>query len=37
METIFMSTFNSKTNKTNRFLYQFIDKLNLKNPNEILH
>ena len=34
METIFMKTLNSKTNKSNRFLYQFTDKLNLKNPNK---
>ena len=33
METIFMSTENSKTNEPNKFIYQFIDKLNLKNPN----
>ena len=34
METMFMKTLNSKTNKSNRFLYQFTDKLNLKNPNK---
>ena len=34
METIFMKTLNSKTNKSNRFFYQFTDKLNLKNPNK---
>ena len=34
METIFMSLLNSKTNKSNRFVYQFTDKLNLKNPNK---
>ena len=34
METIFMNTVNSKTNKTNRFVYQFNDKLNLKNLNK---
>ena len=34
METIFMNTLNSKTNKSNRFFYQFTDKLNLKNPNK---
>ena len=33
METIFMNTLNRKTNKSNRFVYQFTDKLNLKNPN----
>ena len=34
METIFMNTLNSKTNNPNRFVYQFTDKLNLKNPNK---
>ena len=34
METIFMNTLNSKRNKPNRFVYQFTDKLNLKNPNK---
>ena len=29
-----MSTLNSKTNESNRFMYQFTDKLNLKNPNK---
>ena len=29
-----MNTLNSKTNESNRFVYQFTDKLNLKNPNE---
>ena len=29
-----MNTFNSKTNKSNRFVYQFIDKLSLKNLNK---
>ena len=29
-----MNTLNSKTNETNRFIYQFNDKLNLKNPNK---
>ena len=33
METIFMNTKNSKTNKSNKFIYQFTDKLNLKAPN----
>ena len=37
METIFMNTLNSKTNKPNRFVYQFTDKLNLKNFNKKLH
>ena len=32
METIFMNTENSKTNESNKFIYQFTDKLNL-NPN----
>ena len=32
--TIFMNTFNSKTNESNKFTYQFTDKLNLKNPNK---
>ena len=34
METVFMNTLNSKTNESNRFIYQFTDKLNLKNPNK---
>ena len=29
-----MNKFNSKTNEFNRFMYQFSDKLNLKNPNK---
>ena len=29
-----MNTLNSKTNKPNIFVYQFTDKLNLKNPNK---
>ena len=29
-----MNTLNSKTNKSNRFVFQFTDKLNLKNPNK---
>ena len=29
-----MNTLNSKTNGSNRFIYQFTDKLNLKNPNK---
>ena len=33
METIFMNTENSKTNESNKFIYQFTDKLNLKTPN----
>ena len=34
METIFMNTKNSKTNEPNRFKYDLIDKLDLKNPNK---
>ena len=34
METVFMSTLNSKTNESNKFMYQITDKLNLKNPNK---
>ena len=34
METIFMNTLNSKTNEPNKFMYQFTDKFNLKNPNK---
>ena len=30
METIFMNTENSKPNESNKFIYQFTDKLNLK-------
>ena len=33
METIFMNTENSKANESNKFIYQFTDKLNLKTPN----
>ena len=33
METIFINTENSKINKSNKFIYQFTDKLNFKNPN----
>ena len=33
METIFMNTKNSMTNESNKFIYQFTDKLNLKTPN----
>ena len=29
-----MNTLNSMTNESNKFLYQFTDKLNLKNPNK---
>ena len=34
METIFMNTENSKTNKPHRFRLSQADKLNLKNPNK---
>ena len=34
METIFMNTKNSKTNQPHILLYNFTDKLNLKNPNK---
>ena len=30
---MFMDTENSKTNESNKFIYQFTDKLNLKTPN----
>ena len=29
-----MNTLNSQTNESNKFMYQFTDKLNLKNPNK---
>ena len=29
-----MKTENSKTNESNKFAYEFTDKLNLKNPNK---
>ena len=32
METFFMNTKNSKANENNRFKYDLIDKLDLKNP-----
>ena len=34
METFFMNSKNSKTNKPNRFKYDLIDKLDLRNPNK---
>ena len=34
METFFMNTKNSKTNESNRFKYDLIDKLDFKNPNK---
>ena len=33
-ETFFMNSKNSKTNEPNRFKYDLIDKLHLKNPNK---
>ena len=33
---IFINTSNSATNKSNEFLYNFIDKLDLKNPNKTM-
>ena len=29
-----MNTLNSKTNESNKLMYQFTDKLNLKNPSK---
>ena len=34
METIFINTLNSKTNESSKLIYQFTDKLNLKNSNK---
>ena len=34
METIAINTENSTTSESNKFMYQFTDKLNLKNPNK---
>ena len=34
METFFMNSKNSKTNEANRFKYDLIDKLDLRNPNK---
>ena len=34
MKTFFMNSKNSKTSEPNRFKYDLIDKLDLKNPNE---
>ena len=34
METIFIKILNSKTSESNKFMYHFTDKLNLKNPNK---
>ena len=36
METFFMNSKNSKTNEPNRFKYDLIDKLDLRNPNKIM-
>ena len=36
MEKIFMNTFDSKTNESNKFMYQFTDKLNLKNSKKTM-
>ena len=33
METIFMNIENDKKNESNKFIYQFTDKLSLKTPN----
>ena len=33
MAAIFTNTENSKTNESNKFIYQLTDKLNLKTPN----
>ena len=32
-----MDTENSKINECNKFIYEFIEKLNLKNPIKIFH
>ena len=34
METFFMNSKNSKTNKSYKFKYDLIDKLDFKNPNK---
>ena len=34
METIFINTLSSKANESNKFIYQFTDKLNLKTPDK---
>ena len=34
LQNFFMNTKNSKTNEPNRFKYDLIDKLDLKNPNK---
>ena len=32
METLFMNTENSKTNESDKFIFQFTDKRNIKTP-----
>ena len=34
MDEYYLNILNSKTNESNRFIYQFTDKLNIKNPNK---
>ena len=34
MQTIFLNTENGRTNESNKFLHEFTNKLNLKNPNK---
>ena len=34
MEAIFINALNSKTNESNKLIYQFTDKLNLRNSNK---
>ena len=36
MEKIFMNTLNSKTDDSNKFMYQFTEKLNLQSTNKII-
>ena len=36
METIFMNTGNSKTNKPHRFRLKLADNLNIKDPNKFM-
>ena len=36
METFFMNSKNSKTSEPNRFKYDLIDKLDLRNPNKYM-
>ena len=37
METVFMNTENSKTNKTHKLRLTLSDKLNIKRPNKNMH